>query len=284
MRTTIPVAVILLLASVAAQGPSFDAASIKPNVAGPGPVRDAVWPAGGRMTATGLTVREIIKSAYVGDGIQLITQIVGGPSWIDAARFDINAKEASVPAGNADEISRQRSAMLKALLADRFKLKVHAGTQLLPLFDLVLSSKDGKLGPQLKVSTCDRLARSSGLATSDGPPPCVWSRLVKMDPAIGITLGYEGMTMPALAAMLANSPETDRPIRDRTGLAGAFDLQLTQPMPSPPGQAAPDAAASLGNSSGIFTALTEQLGLKLEGRRDQVDVIVIDSVERPSLN
>jgi uncharacterized protein (TIGR03435 family) len=96
--------------------------------------------------------------------------------------------------------------MVKALLADRFKLKVHAGMQLLPVFDLVLAAKDGKPGPQLKVSTCDRLARSSGVAAADRPRPCVWSCLVKMDPATGITMGFEGMTMPALAAMLCKQP------------------------------------------------------------------------------
>jgi len=278
----VPIVAVAMMAGVAAQqGPSFEVASIKRNVAGPGPVRNVIWPPGGRMTATGLTVRELIRSAYVGDGIQLATQIVGGPSWIDTDRFDILAKEASVPAGNADEVKQQRSAMLKALLADRFKLRVHPDTRLLPVFDLVLAAKDGRPGSHLKVSTCNRLAAPSGSVASDGPRPCVLSRLVGMDPATGITLAFEGMTMQAFAASLVSYPEIDRPIRDRTGLAGAFDLQLTMPVPSPPAQAVPGAA---GSDSSIFTALSEQLGLRLEGRRDQIDVIVIDEVEQPAVD
>jgi len=108
--------------------------------------------------------------------------------------------------------------------------------------------------------------------------------LVGMDPATGLTMGYEGMTMPAIATMLVGFPEIDRPIRDRTRLTGAFDLQLTLPMPLAPGQGPPGAAPNLGagTDSGILTALAEQLGLKLEGRRDQADVIVVDSVEQPT--
>jgi uncharacterized protein (TIGR03435 family) len=92
--------------------------------------------------------------------------------------------------------------------------------------------------------------------------------------------------MPEFAAALVGFPEIDRPIRDRTGLAGAFDLQLTLGMPIPPGQSlagsAPNPNAS--SDSGILTALPEQLGLKLEGRRDQTKVLVIDGAERPTAN
>jgi uncharacterized protein (TIGR03435 family) len=213
-----------------------------------------------------------------------MTQIVGGPRWIDTDRFDILAKEASVPAGDADDVKRQRSSMLRSLLADRLKLKAHTDTRLLPVFDLVLAAKNGQLGPLLRVSTCNRLAAPPGLAASDSPHPCVLSRLVGMDPATGLTMGYEGMTMPAIATMLVGFPEIDRPIRDRTGLTGAFDLELTLPMPLPPGQSPPGAAPNLGagTDSGILTALAEQLGLKLEGRRHQADVIVVDSVEQPT--
>jgi uncharacterized protein (TIGR03435 family) len=268
------------------QTPSFEAASVKPNVSGPGPFRNVMWPPGGRMTATGLTLRELIRSAYVGDGIQLISQIVGGPSWLDTDRFDIVAKMSGVTDGTSDDANRQRSAMLQTLLADRFGLKVHADTRPLPVFDLVLANKDGKLGPALTVSTCDREAAPAATAVpaADGRRPCVLSRMVAMNQATGvITMAYEGRTMAAFAAALVSFPEIDRPIRDRTGLTGAYDLQLTTAVPLPQAQgiagAAPNPAVN--GDSGILTALPEQLGLKLEARRDQADVIVVDSAERP---
>lgn len=271
----------MTIASAAAQQPaSFDVASVKRSLAdNPGP-RNVLWPPGGRMTATGLTVRELIRSAYMGEGIQLVTQVVGGPSWIDTDRFDIVAKMADVPTGSPEEIIRQHNAMLRSLLADRFGLKVHPDSRALPVFDLVLSSKDGTLGPHLKVSACDRQA---GPPNSDGPRPCVPFRMTGMNPAVGITMGAEGVTMSQFGAALVGFPEIDRPIRDRTGLAGAFDLQLTLAMPVLPaggiGNGPPNPASM---DSGILTALPEQLGLKLEGRQDQVNVIVIDSVEQPT--
>lgn len=147
-------AVMATASATAQQLPSFEVASVKPSLGDPAPFRNVIWAPGGRMTATGLTLRELVRSAYVGDGIQLMTQIVGGPSWIDTDRFDILAKLEGVPPEDPDEAKRQRSAMLKSLLADRFALKLHADTRPLTVFDLVLLGKDGRLGPQLTISTC----------------------------------------------------------------------------------------------------------------------------------
>ena len=275
----------MAIASAGAQDvPSFEVASIKPSLSEPGPLRNVVWPPGGRMTASGLTLKELIRSAYVGDGIQLITQIVGGPSWVDTDRFDIVAKAGDLPTSNADEVNRQRRAMLKSLLANRFRLKVHEDTRVIPVFDLRLVDKDGKRGPQLKVSTCNRNAAPASSPSNPEGRPCVPFRVVGMKPGTGLTMSAEGVTMPEFAAALVGFPEIGRQIRDRTGLTGAFDVQLTLAMPVPPGASLAGGAPTPNavNDSGILTALQEQLGLKLEGRQDQGDVIVIDSAERPT--
>lgn len=269
----------------AQQSPSFEVASIKPSPSQPGPLRNVLWLPGGRMTATGLTLRELVRSAYVGDGIQLLTQIVGGPSWVDTDRFDIVAKAGDMSAQNADEVNRQRRAMLKSLLAERFALRVHLDSRPLPVFDLVPAGGDGRPGPQLKVSTCNRNAAPPNSQISVDARPCMPFRLVGMNPATGITMGAEGVTMPEFAAALAGFPEIGRQIRDRTGLTGAFDMKLTLAMPIPPGVALVGGSTSPANSDiGILAALQEQLGLKLEGRIDHAEVVVIDSVERPTAN
>jgi uncharacterized protein (TIGR03435 family) len=255
---------VALTGTAAQQQPAVDVASIKRNVTVRGPLPpNVIWLAGDRMSATGLTLAELIRSAFVGDGIQLMNQIVGGPGWTTSERFDVVGKLTGIQTGNPDETNRQRQAALKALLADRFGLKAHVEKRELPVFDLVLAAKDGKLGPEIKASTCG----------ANGNRPCVLARMIKMDPAAGITMGYEGMTMTQFASALVSVPDIGRTVRNRTGLSGTFDLQLTMAIPQGPNAT---------GDSGVFTALQEQLGLKLEGRRDQVDVIVIDRAGPPT--
>jgi uncharacterized protein (TIGR03435 family) len=254
---------LLLTLALAAQQPAVEVASIK-RAAGTGAngLTNVMWLPGERMSATNLTLVELVRSAYVGDGIQLMTQIAGGPSWARSDRFDIVGKLTGITIGDPAEANRERQIALQALLADRFKLKTHMEERELPVFDLVLANRDGTLGPQIKPSRCGRA----------GERPCAPSRMVSMNPSSGITMAYEGMTMAQLASALVMTPEIGRPVRNRTGLSAAFDLQLTLPFPNPN---APD-------ESGVLTALREQLGLKLEGRRDNVVTIVIDGAEPPA--
>ena len=149
------IAVLAAATTVAGQQPSVDVASIKRNVAAGGPrLPNVVWLAGDRTSATGLTLAELIRSAYVGDGIQLMNQIAGSPGWTTTGRFDIVGKLTGIQTGKPDEVNRQRQAALKKMLADRFGLKAHVEKRELPVFDLVLAAKDGKLGPEIKESTC----------------------------------------------------------------------------------------------------------------------------------
>ena len=275
-------AAILAASAAAPQSPSFEVASVKRNLADPGPFRNVIWQPGGQMRATGLTLKELVRSAYVQEGIQLLDQIVGGPDWVSTDRFDIVATPPAVPDADPSKTNQLRAAMLKGLLADRFKLKVRPDTRALPVFDLVPASEDGKFGPQLTVSTCTRAAALPGGAATDGSRPCVPSRMIGMEPGKGMTMRFEGLTMSEFAAALVSFPDIGRPIRDRTGLTGTFDVQLTMPMGPGRGLAGgpPNSGALI--DTGILTAIQEQLGLKLEARRDQIDVIVIDSVEPPT--
>ena len=158
--------------------------------------------------------------------------------------------------------------MLRTLLADRFRLQVHAEQRELAVFDLVMVHEDRRLGTQLTPSTC---ASPTVPATqTPGARPCVPFRL-----GGGASITAEGITMPELATRLARFPAVQRPVRDRTGLQGSFDLQITFV-----GIANPDPDAG----PGLFTALQEQLGLRLQPTTGPVEVIVVDRVERPTPN
>jgi uncharacterized protein (TIGR03435 family) len=258
--------------AVAGGTPAFDVASIKPNQSGELGVTIAPQP-GGRFIAINATLRTIIRNAYQLQAYGLI----GGPSWLQTNRFDIVAKAPSdVPAG-------QVRLMLRTLLADRFKLTMHTETRELPVYVLVTARRNRKTGPQLRQAEAD-CADATGPALAldfpgsrDPDAPCGF-----LGPGVGGGVKFRGVTMEAFARFLA--PTVHRPVIDRSGLAGYFDidLELTTelgPPPPPPGE--PD-RFDRSSAPSIFTTLQEQLGLKLESSRGPVEVLVIDHVEQPS--
>ena len=257
-------------ATLHAQTPqTFAAASIRPNVTGnqQGGGLAAPQP-GGRFVAIGATLRRLVADAY--DGVM----VVGGPAWIDRDRFDVNARAG----GERSPVEIRR--MLRPLLADRFKLVVHRETRELPIYTLTLVQQNQKLGPKLRPSEakCAEDARNyfPGGA-SGGGPACGDFRLGAR------TLAARGMTMAGLAGVLGG--RVDRPIIDRTGLDSAYDLDIEWLSDlglrqAPPGTAgAADLAA---DGVTLFTALQEQLGLRLDAGRGPVDVLVIDRAEPPT--
>ena len=153
--------------------PQFEVASIKPNKSGDGRVMLSVQP-GGRFTATNVTLRMMIRNAY-----QLQEfQITGGPSWISDDRFDIVAKaEAGDTMGDPFRAEQngqpsRGQLMIRALLAERFKLVVHNEDKEMPIYALVLARSDGRLGPQLKQSEVDCVAlMAAGRGRGRGGPP-----------------------------------------------------------------------------------------------------------------
>ena len=271
------VAVVASIAGVlAAQTPSspaFEVASIKPNRSGNSGWRMAPQP-GGRVVAENVPLRALIQAAY-----QLRAfQIFGGPSWLDTDRFDIAAKAASN--SNPDEMLP----MLRTLLAARFRLAVHNETREQPIYALTLSRSDGKLGSRLRASDANCAAAALNAVPTrpdpSRPPACGDFRM-----SAGRLIAT-GMSIESLAGRL--SERVNRPVQDRTALGGVFDLdiefladQLQQPGPA---GADANAGASDPSSPSIFTALQEQLGLKLESTRGSVEILVIDHVEQPTEN
>ena len=202
-------------------------------------------------------------------------QIASGPSWIDSARFDIDARASSevVP-----DVMRR---MLRSLLADRFKLVVHTETREQPVYVLSTARSDRRLGPELRESdaACAKEARNFTPASPGGPPACGDFRMSAR------SLIARGMFMPAFAQVMRE--RVGRPVIDRTGLDAAYDLELE--WSSDLGlQQAPRGAAGASELTpeglSLFTALQEQLGLRLQADRGPVDVLVIDSAEPPTAN
>jgi uncharacterized protein (TIGR03435 family) len=252
---------------------AFEAASIKPSAE----TRDAepasmVMP-GGRYVATNVTLRRLVRTAY---GLQE-AQVVGGPSWVDHERFDVLATaNRDVPAST---FRTQFRPLLATLLRERFRLSVHNDVRVLPAYALIVSRRDGKLGPRLRRtddSDCappaspSRSGRSVPQSPAGQPMPCgAWYAQ-----AGRLTGRAEfGRFVETLA------PAVDRVVVDRTNLSGLFewDLQWTPGLPS--------AADAPGTAAGsIFTALGEQLGLKLDSRNLRVDVLVVDRAEHLTEN
>jgi len=277
-------------------GPQFEVASIKPNKSGDMRVMMSVQP-GGRFTATNVTLRMMIRNAY-----QLQEfQITGGPSWIADERFDIVAKaEAGDQMGDpfrAEQTGQpsRGQLMIRALLADRFKLVVHDENKDMPIYALVLARSDGKLGPQLKTSEVDcaaivAAARARGGRGPMGPPPDPGRG--GPPPQCGIRIGPGNMAVggsPMSQVATSLSMFAGRIVVDKTGLSGSYDFTLAwtpDQMPGagqrPPG--APEPPPIDPNGASLFTAVQEQLGLKLDSQRGPVAMLVIDRAERPTEN
>ena len=271
-------ALVLAQAPTPTDAPTFDSASVKPNNSGTGLVGISVQP-GGLFVAGNVTLRLLIQYAY---RVQPF-QVIGGPSWIASDRFDVNAKGGRDLAGGPALGARAPlNLAVQTLLADRFKLGVHTETRDLPIYSLVIARSDGALGPQLKRSDTDCNGPGRG-----GPPIAPSDR-----PACGTRIGPGNLTgggtpIAQLAATLSNF--VNRPVVDRTGLAGNFDFDLKwtpegipagapPPPGAPPGTPAPTIDP---NGPSIFTAVQEQLGLRLESARGPVDVVVVDRAEKP---
>ena len=183
--------------------------------------------------------------------------------------------------------------MLRELLADRFKLATHPETRQLPIYRLVMARRDRMPGSQLKASgpECAPIVPPAGVPLPPPPPPGPGGGGTPLTVARGLPrrcgtmmhpggMSSRGVTMDGLASMLAYGVE--RPIVNETGLAGEFDVDLTYAPDL--GAAVSPTAAPASSAPSLFTALEEQLGLKLESARGPVSVLVVDRAERPAEN
>jgi uncharacterized protein (TIGR03435 family) len=224
--------------------PAFEVASVKLHKPEPGPFRVSTGGEVGRINYSNVTLKACIREAY---GLRPY-QVAGGPGWLNDDRFDIIAK-APGPASKA-----QLMLMLKSLLADRFHLTFHVETKEMPVYSLVVARK----GLRLHEATDEAGGTQIG---GDAAHPFT----------------ARNISMAQFAGSLSRVREVDRPVLDATGLKGLFDLTLDFAADDP---TSTDTAAG----PSIFTALQEQLGLKLEPTRGPVEILVVDHAEKPSQN
>jgi bla regulator protein blaR1 len=253
---------------------AFEAASMKPND-GSTPGGGMRMQPGGRFNAVNQTLRNLITFAYQLQAYQL----VGGPSWIGSDRFDIVAKLDGeiAPPSTPGQPDRAMLAM-RTLLADRFKLVARSETRELDIYAMVLA-RPGEPGPSLKPAgtDCSPEGIAARRAAPQGSLPPVFCGLRGEGPG-RIALG--GMPLSYYATNLSN--QVGRFVVDRTGLDGRWDFKLSfAPVPAP-GAPADAVPAVDPNAPDLFTALREQLGIKLDAAKGPVNVFVIESVARPT--
>lgn len=251
----------------AAPAPAFDVASIKRTAIANGLVEFQMRP-GGRLAVFGMSLRDLVRRAYGSDDIRRSEQVFGGPDWAGSERYDIMAT--TDPSIDSDpRKDAQILAMLRALLEDRFKLRVHTELRDADTYNLVLANRDGKLGDSLRRSTIDCPVQIPGI-----PRDPVRSCGVRGSPMSGVLSG-QGVAMKDLVAILAIFPTIARPVRDRTGLEGKFDFRA---------EFTPIADAAADSGVSFFTAFQEQLGLRFQGEKARIPFPVIDSADHPTEN
>jgi uncharacterized protein (TIGR03435 family) len=230
-------AAIIALSACAYGQPHFDVATIKPVHDETG--SSGVYTGHGTMKAENVTLKRCIIGAYgVGPN-----QVVGGPGWLDADRFQIVAKsEQNI---NDDDVL---DTMVQKLLAERFGLVLHRETRPMPAYVIEV----GKSGPKLEKSAGGESSTTYGRGNFEA----------------------RNTSMDLFAHVLAR--QMDLPVVNRTGLEGVYNFRLQWTPES--AQSRPDAGPS------IFTAIQEQLGLRLRAEKAPVEVLVIDRAERPSEN
>jgi uncharacterized protein (TIGR03435 family) len=232
--------------------------------------------AGGSFRAPAISARNLVAAAF---GVKS-WQVVSGAAWLATARFAINAKTST-------EVSRetlvvQAPALMRALLSDRFRLRAHMERRPFPVFALTMARQDQRLGPQLRRTNVDCDARRP----DPSRPPSRAER-----PTCGLNRWPGGMiagaiTMEELASALTGAVGSEQIVVNRTNLAGRFDVDLawsSEPLRASGSDAAPGAAPP-DDGLMLWTALQEQLGLRLLLRPEPIDAVVVDHIERPSPN
>jgi uncharacterized protein (TIGR03435 family) len=277
----------------AANAPTFEVASVKPNNSGAGRMGGRGGP--GRIDFMNMPLRRLIRQAY--DIHE--SQVVGGPDWLDSQGFDVTATFVG------DQSPERRRSMIQTLLRDRFKLTFHAEKRDMPIYALIVTRADKRLGEGLrKTAEGACLPKGAGLnaaPSTSGPPPAPPS---PFDPNAEAPCGSiifgpgrllaHGVPIDMLANALGSLPAItafNRIVQNQTGLEGTydFDFKFANDLAGRGGAFAPSpgagaAAPTPGDEPALFTALQEQLGLKLDPRRANVEVMVIDSVVKPEPN
>lgn len=262
--------------AAALAAPSFEVASIKENTTDANRVYMNVLP-GGRFVATNVTLGILVNGAYGSeiplppDRVVLPALWAGSGPYTTAPRFDIEAK------AGRDLSQQEVLAAVRHLLEDRFQLAVHHEMREQPIYALVTNRADRRLGPRLKRSDVDCTdSREIAEKNPDGTSKCGIRRRA------GSATGRH--TIAVLARFLTNVVADHRTVEDRTELKGTYEFGIDwAPEVPAPADGAPQPLPDA-NAASIFTAAREQLSLRLEPGKQQVDVLVVDHAERPSEN
>lgn len=234
---------------------------------------------GGVLQGRGMTVRELVRDAY-GYRHRPATEVVGGPAWIDTERYDVLAKaNADFSSSTNLGLPRQAESALRTLLSERLKLRVHVDSRRQRVYELLTLRDDGRHGPSMVPSKGGCLSYYAREAQIPGAPVASQDR-ASPAPVRGcqwnISSGgvlFEGMTMDEWALYLGGLPQLNATVLNRTRLTGVFDIKLEFSGPSTPGLL-PNVAAFM----------EQQLGLRLRPTEGVVQILVIDTVDRPSEN
>jgi bla regulator protein blaR1 len=257
----------------------FEAASVKPSnpdAPGMGIRRQP----GGRFNTINTPVKVLITFAYQVQNFQ----VVGGPDWVGSDRFDIVAKmdgdpPAVIPGTGADHMMLA----VRTLLKDRFKLALRKETRELDIYALTMARSGGKPGPALKPASGD--CSPEAFAKRPGQPPAAPGGAPQV---CGMAQGpgrirFGGYPLTLFANNISN--RVGRQVVDRTGLSGNWDFELAFAAELPPGAQLPpgvEPPPADPDAPNLFTAIQEQLGLKLEATKGPVDVYVIERIEKPT--
>jgi uncharacterized protein (TIGR03435 family) len=237
---------------------AFDAVVIKPDKSGSGSTRMSSRDSS--FQGTNVSLKDLLINAYP---VREARLIYGLPAWAESAHFDVTAKVVDPDVKVYDKLTReQRQAMLALMLEDRFHLKVHVETKTLPVYEMVVA----KDGPKFQESV-------PSAADPDKPKPAFGPGSVNTGRG-----EYTANTVPLSSLAFYLSYALDRTVIDRTGLAGKYSLHLKF-TPDDAAQPVPDDAPPP-----LFTALSEQLGLKLQAAKGPVETLVVDHVEPPTEN
>ena len=271
----------LLCASAAAQLlhpasklPSYSVVSIRPSNPSEDQLHGSITP--DTYRAERITLRELIAYAF---GLGYEQELVGAPSWVLQDRFDVQAKLdddqlASFQKLNRDGREEQMRLMMQSVLADRLHLTYHFSTRSLPVFELQLTkgglkcSQDTTFPPAIADPALPRFRWYN----APSPPPARDSSSPPAEPALN--LRTRGWPFWLLVSWIGHQPELDgRPVIDRTGLNSSYDCQMSWSHD-----------ASDESKESLFSALQRQLGLKMQAAKDPVEVLVVDSIQKPSAN
>ena len=265
--TILTLGAVVLSATLGGQqpAPAFEVASIRPSADSLAPENSEVQPSG-RFVVTNMTLDNLVRGVFE---VQRHELIVGEqvPSWFASQKWDIVGKGPTV----SDEAAQRPllRTMMQNLLIQRFKLVARREQREVPVYALVVARQDGRLGPQMRPSSADCAAlmaafRATGARQTPDSPVCGLIAPRGQFRGMGVLLAdlARGLTRVA-----------ERPVVDATGLPGSFDLELKW---------TPDNATGPTSGASLFTAVQEQLGLRLEPRRAPLSVLVIESAERPA--